>query len=169
MGITRSNAHKKKPSGGRKGIHEKKRKHNLGRSPSNTRIGEPKVKVIRTRGGNQKMRALRTNIGNFAIKSNREIKRLLIEKVLYHPSDNKIVRMNLLTKSAIVKLNIETLKDFKIEEDTHFNENLEKGLLYGRITSRPGQCGTIEGYILQADELKFYENKFLKKRGIKKE
>ncbi|KAF7700575.1 40S ribosomal protein S8-B [Cucumispora dikerogammari] len=169
MGITRSNAHKRKPSGARKGIHEKKRKHNLGRAPSNTRIGEPKIKAVRTRGGNQKMRALRTNIGNFAIKSSREIKRVGIEKVLYHPSDNKLVRMNLLTKSAIVKLNPESFQNFKIAEDEHFNVNLEKGLLYGRITSRPGQCGTIEGYILQADELQFYENKFLKKRGVKKE
>merc|ERR1711974_106501 len=104
-------------------------------------------------------------IGNFSIRSSNETKRVEIEKVLYHPSDNKLVRMNLLTKSAIVKLNVSQLENLRIEGDEHFNHNIEKGLVYGRITSRPGQNGTVDGYFLQADELQFYENKFLKKRS----
>ena len=46
-------------------IHQKKRKYEMGRQSSNTKLGEKKVVLIRCRGGNVKQRALKINEGNF--------------------------------------------------------------------------------------------------------
>jgi small subunit ribosomal protein S8e len=39
------------------------------------------------------------------------------------------------------------------------------GRLYASITSRPGQCGRCDGYILEGEELNFYLRKMQKKKG----
>lgn len=41
------------------------------------------------------------------------------------------------------------------------------GRLYACITSRPGQCGRISGYILEGKELDFYTKKMQKKKAAK--
>ncbi|KRH92202.1 40S ribosomal protein S8 [Pseudoloma neurophilia] len=157
MGITRSNSHKRKATGGKKGIHEKKRKHNSGRPSANTKIGPVKIKSVRTRGGNLKRRALRSNIGSFSIKSKNETKQCNILQVMYHPTNNELMRTNTLTKSAIVK--IDTTPFSQADAQMRLNS-------FARITSRPGQVGTIDGYLLEGKELSFYMEKFKKKRGI---
>jgi len=43
-------------------------------------------------------------------------------------------------------------------------EQFEKGRLYARISSRPGQCGTADGYILEGEELAFYTKKMSQKK-----
>ena len=37
--------------------------------------------------------------------------------------------------------------------------------LYAAISSRPGQCGRCDGYILEGKELEFYLKKMQKKKG----
>lgn len=68
MGITRSDLHKRKKTGGKKRIHRKKRKFELGRPPAMTKLvsGEKRVHHVRTRGGNRKFRALRLSGGVFS-------------------------------------------------------------------------------------------------------
>jgi len=44
------------------------------------------------------------------------------------------------------------------------SEQFDKGRLYARISTSPGQSGTADGYILEGEELAFY----LKKLAIKK-
>jgi len=44
------------------------------------------------------------------------------------------------------------------------SEQFDKGRLYARIASSPGQCGHADGYILEGEELAFY----LKKINLKK-
>merc|ERR1711915_2084 len=156
MGITRSNAHKRKATGGKKGTHEKKRKHNAGRPAANTKIGATKVKAVRVRGGNIKRRALRTDQGSFSIKSLNITKQCQILQVMYHPTNNELMRTNTLTKSAIVQIDTSNLKEFV--KDGELSS-------YARITSRPGQVGTVDGYLLEGKELSFYTEKFKKKRG----
>jgi len=39
------------------------------------------------------------------------------------------------------------------------------GRLYACVTSRPGQCGRCDGYILEGPELDFYLRKLQKKKG----
>jgi small subunit ribosomal protein S8e len=52
-------------TGGRRNIHQKKRKFELGRPAANTKIGAKRVHTVRGRGGNIKFRAMRLDAGNF--------------------------------------------------------------------------------------------------------
>mmetsp|Transcript_25875 Transcript_25875/g.55411 ORF Transcript_25875/g.55411 Transcript_25875/m.55411 type:complete len:211 (-) Transcript_25875:247-879(-) len=54
-------------------------------------------------------------------------------------------------------------KDRKL--DPHLDEQFASGRLYARISSRPGQCGRCDGYILEGKELEFYVKKMQKKKG----
>ena len=65
MGITRSSKQKHRLTGGRMPIHRKKRKFEMGRQPSMTKLGEQKVVRVRGRGSGYKYRALKLNEGNF--------------------------------------------------------------------------------------------------------
>ena len=49
--------------------------------------------------------------------------------------------------------------------DTQLDDQISKGRLYACITSRPGQSGRADGYILEGKELDFYLKKMQKKRG----
>lgn len=52
------------------------------------------------------------------------------------------------------------------EVDPAVVEQFATGRLYAVISSRPGQAGRADGYILEGDELKFYKHKLaLKKSG----
>ncbi|KAK3234866.1 40S ribosomal protein [Cymbomonas tetramitiformis] len=42
--------------------------------------------------------------------------------------------------------------------DIHIDEQFATGRLYACISSRPGQCGRISGYVLEGKELEFYTN-----------
>ena len=65
MGITRSSKRKRRATGGRMPIHRKKRKYEMGRQASMTKVGEQKVVNVRGRGSGYKYRALKLNEGNF--------------------------------------------------------------------------------------------------------
>ncbi|GAA0144110.1 hypothetical protein Leryth_014912 [Lithospermum erythrorhizon] len=54
-------------------------------------------------------------------------------------------------------------KDRKI--DPHVEEQFASGRLLAAITSRPGQCGRADGYILEGKELEFYMKKIQRKKG----
>lgn len=156
MGISRSNSHKRKSTGGKRRQHAKKRKNNSGRAPTNTRIGPTKIKVLRVRGGNLKRRALRLSKGTFSSRSCNVSKPCTIMEVMYHPSNNELMRTNTLTKSAIVKIDGTAFKDVLQGVD---------GCYYARIMSRPGQDGAADGYVLEGDELAFYMDKFKKRKS----
>jgi len=46
--------------------------------------------------------------------------------------------------------------------DQHLKEQFNSGRLLGAISSRPGQCGRADGYILEGKELEFYQKKLKK-------
>jgi len=48
-------------------------------------------------------------------------------------------------------------------------EQFTSGRLYACISSRPGQCGRADGYILEGPELDFYARKMAKKKSDKKD
>ena len=50
-----------------------------------------------------------------------------------------------------------------LDKLNHFFELLNKGKLYACITSRPGQVGKADGYLLEGKELEFYLKKLEKK------
>jgi len=49
--------------------------------------------------------------------------------------------------------------------DSHIEEQFSSGRLLACISSRPGQCGRADGYILEGKELEFYMKKLQKKKG----
>ncbi|PWA36966.1 hypothetical protein CTI12_AA594960 [Artemisia annua] len=49
--------------------------------------------------------------------------------------------------------------------DQHVEEQFSGGRLLAAISSRPGQCGRADGYILEGKELEFYMKKLQKKKG----
>lgn len=65
-GICRDSRHKRRATGGKRKIHQKKRKFELGRAPAMTKLGVNRVRPVRCMGGNLKFRALRLEIGNFS-------------------------------------------------------------------------------------------------------
>ncbi|KAK1588088.1 hypothetical protein Q3G72_019753 [Acer saccharum] len=54
-------------------------------------------------------------------------------------------------------------KDHKL--DAHIEEQFGGGCLLSCISSRPGQCGHADGYILEGKELEFYMKKIHRKKG----
>jgi len=49
--------------------------------------------------------------------------------------------------------------------DAHIEEQFSGGRLLACISSRPGQCGRADGYILEGKELEFYMKKLQRKKG----
>ncbi|KAJ1292286.1 hypothetical protein BS78_02G380600 [Paspalum vaginatum] len=49
--------------------------------------------------------------------------------------------------------------------DSHIEEQFGSGRLLACISSRPGQCGRADGYILEGKELEFYMKKLQRKKG----
>eukprot|EP01130_Rhizamoeba_saxonica_P003265 TRINITY_DN1395_c0_g1_i1.p1 TRINITY_DN1395_c0_g1~~TRINITY_DN1395_c0_g1_i1.p1 ORF type:complete len:202 (+),score=41.63 TRINITY_DN1395_c0_g1_i1:96-701(+) len=198
MGISRDSIHKKRKTGGRRTRIRMKRKFEMGRQPSNTRIGEKRIHLVRTRGGNQKFRALRLDTGNFTWASEGYTKSTRIIEVVYNATSNELVRTNTLVKGAIVVIDSTPYKQWyaqhygvtlgktgAVVEDSEASRSVQRklkkrqstrtldesiehqfksGRLYARISSRPGQCGRADGYILEGEELAFY----LRKLDVKK-
>ncbi|EGC32342.1 40S ribosomal protein S8 [Dictyostelium purpureum] len=51
--------------------------------------------------------------------------------------------------------------------ETSLESQIGEGRFYARITSRPGQVGKCDGYILEGKELEFYAKKLQKKKSAK--
>eukprot|EP00008_Paramoeba_atlantica_P004087 CAMPEP_0201475662 /NCGR_PEP_ID=MMETSP0151_2-20130828/1031_1 /ASSEMBLY_ACC=CAM_ASM_000257 /TAXON_ID=200890 /ORGANISM="Paramoeba atlantica, Strain 621/1 / CCAP 1560/9" /LENGTH=218 /DNA_ID=CAMNT_0047855813 /DNA_START=54 /DNA_END=710 /DNA_ORIENTATION=- len=49
--------------------------------------------------------------------------------------------------------------------DSAVSDQFRTGRLYACISSRPGQSGRADGYILEGEELRFYQKKLQKKKG----
>lgn len=113
----------KKRTGGRRRTVRKKRLHQLGRSPTETRIGEPTLKTVDARGGQTKVRAISTDAANVA--TDEGTVNATIENVVENSANPNYVRRNIITKGAI------------IETDAG----------RARVTSRPGQTGQVNAVL----------------------
>jgi len=199
MGISRDSRHKRRLTGGRRPIHQKKRKFELARPPAMTKIGSKRVQDIRVRGGGHKFRALRLDVGNFSWGTEAVTRKTRIMDVTYNASNNELVRTKTLVKNCIVQVEAAPFrvwyeqkygqqlgkkkKDDKTEEkkltktqtkkvnrhkdhplDVHLKEQFATGRLYACVSSRPGQSGRCDGYILEGKELEFYTRRMVKKK-----
>ena len=61
----------------------------------------------------------------------------------------------------------ERLRSRKLE--TLVSDQFTTGRLLACISSRPGQCGRCDGYVLEGRELEFYVRKMQKKKSAKAE
>ena len=115
----------KKPTGGHRRRHRKKKNADMGRPFVPVTVGEESRKTLRTRGGNEKVRMMRAGIANIAV--GKKIQRAEIKKVVENPSNPFFVRRNIITKGCIIET--------------------EKG--FARVTSRPGQSGQVSAVLLK--------------------
>ena len=207
MGISRDSRHKRRLTGGKMAIHQKKRAFEKGRQPAMTKLGDKRVKRIRVRGGNYKFRALRLDHGNFSWSSESISRKTKVLDVVYNASNNELVRTKTLVKNCIVQIDPTPFKLWYLKHynvDLGLKKNAKKGaaveapvepvkkskhilaskagLQKGRVidhkveeqfstgrilaclTSRPGQSGRCDGYLLEGKELEFYVKKIEKKR-----
>ena len=65
------------------------------------------------------------------------------------------------SKSVIAKLE---KRQKSIVEQKEVIDQLTSGKIMARISSRPGQCGRADGYILEDEELSFYHKKINQKK-----
>jgi len=113
MGISRDSRHKRRKSGGKpKFFKKKKRKYEMGRQPTNTRLGEKRVRPVRKRGGSIKMRALRLDTGNFSWQTEAISRKARILTVVYNCTNNELVRTNTLVKGCIVAIDAAPFKQW---------------------------------------------------------
>ena len=113
------------PSGARRVANRGKRKSELGRESAETRLGERKLRKIRTRGGNEKQRLAQDNKIN-VIDADGKAQTVEIYGVIENNANPNYVRRYIITKGAIVETEIGNAK----------------------VTSRPGQDGIINGVLL---------------------
>ena len=206
MGIARDTLHKHRATGAKRKVPRSKRKYEMGRQPSMTRMGARKVTTVRVRGGATKYRALRLDHGNFAWASEHCTRKSRMLVVSYNAVSNELVRTNTLVKGAIVQVDAAPFKQWY---EKHYGVTLGKakeesapaaastdaaaaapaalsqavlvrqktrklesaieaafktGRLLARISSRPGQVGRADGYILEGEELAFYSRKLADKK-----
>ena len=109
-------------------VHQahKKRKARLGRNPIETKIGDERKKIVRTRGGNFKIKAYDMDMVNVTDKSKNATSRVAIKGLDKNTASVDYQRRSILTKGAII--------------DTELGKV--------RITSRPGQTGQLNGVLL---------------------
>lgn len=105
----------------------KKRKMDRGNDFLQTKIKERRVKINRTRGGGIKLNLLSANEINVADPSTKKIRKAKIITVEKNPANPHYVRMNVITKGAIVKTDIGSV----------------------RVTSKPGRDGVVNGVLLE--------------------
>jgi small subunit ribosomal protein S8e len=118
---------KRKPTGGRYKSKLSKKQFELGSDPTLTKLEPVKRKKIRLPGANQKMRLLSADTANIIDPSTKKHKVVKIKQVVENPANRNYVRRNFLTKGAII----------------------ETELGKAKITSRPGQEGTVNAVLVK--------------------
>lgn len=104
MGINRDSRHKRRATGGRMPVHQKKRKFEMGRPAALTKLGQKRVRPVRGRGGNLKFRALRLDAGTFSWGSEAISRKTRILDVIYNSTNNELVRTKTIVKNCVVSI-----------------------------------------------------------------
>ncbi|GAB3697100.1 30S ribosomal protein S8e [Halorubrum pallidum] len=115
----------RKRTGGRLKPASNKKRHQLGREPAETTVGETRVQYIDSRGTETKVRALSTNVAQVA--DDGTVSEAEIENVVENPSNVNYARRNIVTKGAII----------------------ETSAGRARVTSRPGQTGQVNAVLIE--------------------
>ena len=116
----------RKFTGGKYHSNRKKRKAELGRHFGETKQGETKSKLVRTRGGNRNVRLMQEKFANVTTPDGKTQKVEILD-VVDNPADRNFARRKVMTSSAIIKTSVGD----------------------AQITSRPGQSGVINAVVIQ--------------------
>jgi len=123
MAISQSRP-RRKASGALYRPYRKKKEYELGSDPTFTKLGNRKLKSERILGGNIKYRLLDIDYVNIADKG--KCKKVKITNVIDNPANRNFIRRNIITKGSVVETEIGKVK----------------------ITSRPGQEGSLNGILI---------------------
>ena len=125
MAISQSRS-KRKITGGRYHSYRKKRLHELGNLPRYTKLGEKKVRIIKGKFSLFKQVLMQNNIANVYDPKNKKYQKVKIITIVDNPSNRNFIRRNIMNKGAIIKTELGN----------------------ARISSRPGQEGTINAILI---------------------
>jgi small subunit ribosomal protein S8e len=103
-----------------------KRKFEIGREQHFTTIGPTKTKIVRTKGNNRKTRVKTSNFAYVLDPKTNKITKTDIVTVKENAANIHYVRRNIMNKGAII----------------------ETKLGIAKITSRPGQSGTVNAILI---------------------
>jgi small subunit ribosomal protein S8e len=117
---------KRKPTGGRLVQNRKKRRYEIGREPLLTNLGEESLRQYRTMGGNTKVKMLSAAYANVVDPKTNQVKRVKITRVTVNPANPNYVQRNIVNRGATIQTDLGP----------------------ARITSRPGQDGTVNAVLL---------------------
>ncbi|KJE49674.1 MULTISPECIES: 30S ribosomal protein S8e [Acidiplasma] len=117
----------KKFTGGKLKRNHSKRRYELGREPSLTKIGETERKTIRTLGGNTKVVLLNEQFANVYNPDDKTTKKVKIITVKENNADPHYVQRNIMNKGTVISTEIGN----------------------AMITSRPGQHGVINAVLVK--------------------
>jgi len=117
---------KRKHTGGRYKKYGKKKLHEMGSLPTNTKLEERRFKKVNGVGSTEKFKLLGGDEANLYDPKTKKYSKVKIKTAIENPANRHFVRRNILTKGAIVET--------------------EKGK--ARITSRPGQDGIINAVLV---------------------
>lgn len=115
----------RKRTGGRRRPISKKKKHQLGSGPTETTVGEARLRTVDARGNTEKVRALSTDVAAVAADGETVAAELL--DVVENSANPNYARRNIVTKGAIV----------------------ETSEGRARVTSRPGQTGQVNAVLVE--------------------
>ena len=117
----------RKPSGGwyKKG-YRKQKLYELGKEPAFTLFEARRASTVRGRGGNIKVRIFSSDTANLFDPKTKKFEKAKIKTVVGNPANRHFIRRNIMTKGAVIET--------------------DKGK--ARITSRPGQDGTINAVLI---------------------
>lgn len=117
---------KKKPTGAKLRQFRSKRKHEMGRTPTETLMGEPKRRIIDSKGPYEKTPALKLNMVNLTNPKTNETTRVELQDVEENKANMDYQRRKVITKGTIIKT--------------------PKGRAV--VTNRPGQDGVLNATLL---------------------
>ncbi|MFP8958720.1 30S ribosomal protein S8e [Natrialbaceae archaeon A-CW3] len=115
----------RKRTGGRLKPFNNRRKHEIGRHPTETQVGEPRFRTVDVRGNGEKTRALATDVAS--VSTGEETVTAEITDVIENDANPNYVRRNIITKGALIDTSEGT----------------------ARVTSRPGQTGQVNAVLLE--------------------
>jgi small subunit ribosomal protein S8e len=125
MAISQRKA-RRSPTGSRYKKSRKKKQYELGSKPTLTKLGETRKGRDRMQGGTPKTRLLSADVANVLDPKTGKYFKTKITNVVGNPANRYFVRRNIMTKGSIIVT--------------------EKGK--ARVTSRPGQEGTINAVLV---------------------
>lgn len=106
MSVYHGDLFKRKSTGGKKTPYRGKRKYEMGRPPTLTKIGdEDETKKIRVKGGGLKIRVLQAAYANVAVEKGKVVKAKILD-VIDNPANREFGRMKVITKGALIKTEV---------------------------------------------------------------